>query len=124
MRAERTMHVHRSIQYRCGGTCVSLEQSLTTSDPLSSLDDLHICHLGMKFLSPQPLPEFGLYEFDIKVGGDHGPVHCSGVVVKSDPEAGAYRNVIHFVGLDEEECRLIERFTRCAGMRCDDCGNC
>ena len=78
----------------------------------------------MKFLSPQPLPEFGLYEFDIKVGSDHGPVHCSGVVVKSEEEDGAYRNVIHFVGLDEEECRLIERFTRSAGMRCLDCGNC
>ncbi|MBR4253222.1 MAG: PilZ domain-containing protein [Kiritimatiellae bacterium] len=118
------MHVHRSIQYRCGDGCVSLEQSLTTGDPLSTLDDLHICHLGMKFLSPQPLPEFGLYDFDIRVGGARGTVHCSGVVVKSDPEGGAYRNVIHFVGLGEEDCRCIERFTLRCGMRCRDCGNC
>lgn len=116
------MQVHRSIQYRCGDGYVSLEQSLTTTAPLSELEDLHICHLGMKFLSPQPLPEFGLYEFDIHVPDGRG-VHCSGVVVASEPEGGAYRNVIHFVGLDDVALHLIENVSLRCGLRCRGCSN-
>ena len=104
--------------------------SFATDDdaPLGKLDDLHICHLGMKFRSPRQLPEFAVYEFEMAlkpVGGtDPAKVKCCGVVVKSEPEGKAFRTVIHFLDLAESEAGCLESVTKSQKMRCDYCVNC
>jgi len=113
--------------YTFGDYSVSL--ALEQDDaPLGKLDDLHICHLGMKFISPRPLPEFGIYEFDIAIKpvkeGAATRVKCCGVVVKSEPEADGYRTVIHFADLAKSDASCLEVLTKANKMRCDYCANC
>jgi len=45
--------------YTFGDYNVSL--ALEADTPLGKLEDLHICHLGMKFISARQLPEFSIY---------------------------------------------------------------
>ncbi len=95
---------------------------------LGKLDDLHICHLGMKFISPRPLPEFGVYEFEMAirpVGGTTATkVKCCGVVVKSEPEGEGFRTIIHFCEMSPADCSCLEAITKANKMRCDYCANC
>ena len=114
-------------KYSFGDYSVSL--ALDEESPLGKLDDLHICHLGMKFISACPLPEFGLYEFEIAikpVNGSAAPskVKCCGVVVSSAPEGGGYRTVIHFADLCKDDASCLEALTKANKMRCDYCANC
>ncbi len=114
-------------QYSFGDYSVSL--ALDEDSPLGKLDDLHICHLGMKFISSRPLPEFGLYEFEIAIkplAGDQTPakVKCCGVVVSSAPEGDGYRTVIHFADLGKHDASCLEALTKANKMRCDYCANC
>jgi hypothetical protein len=112
--------------YSFGDYSVSL--ALDEDAPLGKLDDLHICHLGMKFISARPLPEFSVYEFEISVraagGGKPAKVKCCGVVVKSEPEGKGFRTVIHFVEMTESDCNCLEAVTKLNKMRCDYCANC
>ena len=50
-------------EYTFGDYNVSL--ALEEDAPLGKLDDLHICHLGMKFISARQIPEFNVYEFEM-----------------------------------------------------------
>ena len=114
-------------KYTFGDYSVSL--ALEENSPLGRLDDLHICHLGMKFISARPLPEFGLYEFDIAIvpakgAGKSAQVKCCGVVVKSEPEDGGFRTVIHFADLAKADASCLEQLTKANKMRCDYCANC
>lgn len=116
-----------TIQYSFGDYSVSL--ALDEESPLGKLDDLHICHLGMKFISSRPLPEFSLYEFEIAIkslAGDQTPakVKCCGVVVSSAPEGDGYRTVIHFSDLDHCAKSHLEALTKANKMRCEYCANC
>jgi len=112
-------------QYTFGDYSVSL--GLDEKDPLGELEDLHICHLGMKFLSSRALPEFGMYEFDMAIkptrGGDPITVRCCGIVVSSEPEDNGFRTVIHFSNLGEEDATCLEAVTKANNMRCDYCAN-
>ena len=114
-------------KYSFGDYSVSL--ALDEDSPLGRLDDLHICHLGMKFISGRPLPEFGLYEFEIAIkpltGGEAAAkVKCCGVVVKSEPEGAGFRTVIHFADLCKDDASCLEALTKANQMRCDYCANC
>jgi hypothetical protein len=104
--------------------CFALEEEA----PLGKLDDLHICHLGMKFISDRQIPEFNVYEFEIAMrpisGGDPVKVKCCGVVVSSEPEGERYRTVIHFSDLAKADAHCLEKVTKAQKMRCDYCGNC
>ena len=96
--------------------------------PLGKLNDLHICHLGMKFISDRPLPEFNVYEFEmaIRPAGSGEPVNlkCCGVVVRCEPEGAGHRVVIHFADLDKQDAHCLETVTKASKMRCDYCANC
>ena len=114
-------------QYSFGDYSVSL--ALDEDSPLGKLDDLHICHLGMKFISARPLPEFGLYEFEIAIkpvdcSAAASKVKCCGVVVSSAPEGDGYRTVIHFADLCKNDASCLEALTKANKMRCDYCANC
>ena len=114
-------------KYSFGDYRVSL--ALDEDSPLGKLDDLHICHLGMKFISARPLPEFSQYEFEIAItpvspGTETTKVKCCGVVVSSQPEEGGYRTVIHFAGLCKDDASRLETLTKANKMRCDYCANC
>ena len=113
-------------KYSFGDYSVSL--ALDSDAPLGALEDLHICHLGMKFISARPIPEFSVYEFEIGVrplsGGQPVRVKCCGVVVSSQPEGGGYRTIIHFSGLDGSDADCLETLTKANKMRCDYCANC
>lgn len=104
--------------------CFALEEDA----PLGKLDDLHICHLGMKFISDRRIPEFSVYEFEIAMkpvaGGEAVKVNCCGVVVSSVPEDGRFRTVIHFSDLAQSDASCLETVTKANKMRCDYCGNC
>ncbi|HQF21529.1 MAG TPA: hypothetical protein PLT37_09840 [Kiritimatiellia bacterium] len=112
--------------YTFGDYTVTL--TLDQESPLGNLRDLHICHLGMRFLAPQPLPEFQQYEFDIAVKQPDGQapstVKCCGIVVSSQPEDNAFRTVIHFADLCGQDRSSLHTLTRDNRMRCEDCGNC
>ncbi|HAL91571.1 MAG TPA: hypothetical protein DCM68_00910 [Verrucomicrobia bacterium] len=114
-------------KYTFGDYSVSL--ALDEAAPLGKLDDLHICHLGMKFISSRPLPEFGLYEFDIAIkpmASEEKPVtvKCCGVVVRCEPEGEGFRTVIHFADLAKSDANCLEALTKANHMRCDYCANC
>ena len=102
--------------------------ALEEDTPLGKLEDLHICHLGMKFISGRQLPEFGVYEFEMALkpvnGGEPEKVKCSGVVVKCEPEGAGFRTVIHFAGMDKTDASCLESVTKANNMRCDYCANC
>ena len=112
--------------YSFGEYSVSL--ALDEDAPLGKLDDLHICHLGMKFISDRALPEFNMYEFEISVrptgSRKSSKVKCCGVVVKSEPEGRGFRTVIHFIEMAESDCNCLEAVTKANKMRCDYCANC
>lgn len=113
-------------EYTFGDYSVSL--ALEQESPLGKLEDLHICHLGMKFISAQRLPEFSIYEFDMTmkpaVGGEPVALKCCGIVVKSEPEGGGFRTVIHFSDLAKTDAHCLEAITKAQKMRCDYCANC
>ena len=113
-------------EYTFGDYSVSL--ALEQDIPLGRLDDLHICHLGMKFISAQPIPEFNMYEFEmaLKPLGAGAPVKvkCCGIVVSSAPEEDGYRTVILFQGLGKEDASGLELLTKANKMRCEYCANC
>ena len=113
-------------QYSFGEYSVSL--ALDQESPLGKLDDLHICHLGMKFISARPLPEFSIYEFEVALkpvgGSETSKVKCCGVVVKCEAEGAGFRTVIHFAGMAEADASRLEAVTKAQKMRCDYCANC
>ncbi len=114
--------------YMFGDYNVSLS-SEEDHPPLGKLEDLHICHLGMKFVSASPLPEFAVYEFEIAVrplngGPKPAPVKCCGIVVKCEPEGACYRTVIHFADIGKADAACLEAVTKAQKMRCDYCENC
>lgn len=112
-------------EYTFGDYNVSL--ALEEDAPLGKLDDLHICHLGMKFISARQIPEFNVYEFEmsLKAGiGEPSKVKCCGVVVKSEPEGDGFRTVIHFAGMAAADASCLEAVTKAQKMRCDYCANC
>jgi hypothetical protein len=113
-------------KYTFGEYSVSL--GLDEEAPLGQLEDLHICHLGMKFIAPRQLPEFSIYEFDMAIkptmGGEPVTVKCCGIVVSSEPEGNGFRTVIHFSGLAEDAASCLETVTKTNKMRCDYCENC
>ncbi|HPC20376.1 MAG TPA: hypothetical protein PL039_09285 [Kiritimatiellia bacterium] len=113
--------------YLFGDYNVSLASEAEAS--LGKLDELHICHLGMKFISDRKIPEFNVYEFEIAVkplgtATDALKVKCCGVVVSSEPEGGRFRTVIHFSDLAPSDANCLEAVTRDKKMRCEYCGNC
>jgi hypothetical protein len=112
--------------YSFGDYNVSL--ALDEEAPLGKLEDLHICHLGMKFISPRPLPEFGVYEFEIALnpvgGSPAAKVKCCGIVVKSEPEGDGFRTIIHFADMAQSDASCLETLTKAQKMRCDYCANC
>ena len=113
-------------QYTFGDYNVSL--ALDENKPLGKLNDLHICHLGMKFVSARPIPEFSVYDFEMSlkpVGpGDPVRVKCCGIVVSSQPEDAGYRTIIHFSGLCKNDAECLEVLTKANKMRCEYCANC
>ena len=113
-------------EYTFGDYNVSL--ALEEDTTLGKLEDLHICHLGMKFISARQLPEFSVYEFEMALKpigeGEPGKVKCCGVVVKSEPEGSGFRTVIHFAGMAESDASCLESVTKANKMRCDYCANC
>jgi len=113
--------------YSFGDYSVSL--ALDTETPLDKLDDLHICHLGMKFLSPREVPVFSVYEFEMAIKPTSGDapamkVKCCGVVVSCEPEEAGHRVVIHFSDLCRDDASRLEALTKANNMRCDYCANC
>ncbi|NLG34869.1 MAG: hypothetical protein GX548_05900 [Lentisphaerae bacterium] len=113
--------------YSFGAYSVSL--ALDAETPLGQLEDLHICHLGMKFISSQEIPLFSIYEFDMTIrpleaGGDALRMKCCGVVVSCEPEGSGYRTVIHFADLGKSDASCLEAVTKANHMRCDYCANC
>ncbi|NLB65126.1 MAG: hypothetical protein GX803_01475 [Lentisphaerae bacterium] len=115
-----------AVSYSFGEYRVSL--ALAAEDSLGPLEDLHICHLGMRFISPRQIKLFSMYEFDIAmrpVGSEEEPskIRCCGVVVGCDPENGGYRIVIHFADLEKSDACCLENLTRVHRMRCDYCAN-
>ncbi|NCA81413.1 MAG: hypothetical protein EOM72_01515 [Opitutae bacterium] len=112
-------------EYTFGDYNVSL--ALEEDAPLGKLDDLHICHLGMKFISARQIPEFNVYEFEMSLkaaNGEPSKVKCCGVVVKSEPEGDGFRTVIHFAGMANSDVSCLEAVTKAQKMRCDYCANC
>ncbi len=113
-------------EYTFGDYSVSL--ALEQDVPLGRLDDLHICHLGMKFISARQIPEFNMYEFEMALtphgAGDRVRVKCCGIVVSSTPENSGYRTVILFSGLGKDDANCLEILTKANKMRCDYCANC
>lgn len=114
-------------QYAFGDYSVSL--ALDYESPLGSLEDLHICHLGMKFISAREIPLFSVYEFEISVGPSSSEdpplrVKCCGVVVGCERENGGFRTVIHFSDLCKDDASCLEAVTKANKMRCDYCANC
>lgn len=113
-------------KYSFGDYSVSL--ALDADGPLGELEDLHICHLGMKFISARQIPEFGVYEFELGVrpAGAAEPVQvkCCGIVVSCQPEGAGYRTVIHFSDLAKCDAARLEELTKSNRMRCDYCANC
>ena len=102
--------------------------ALGENKTLGKLNDLHICHLGMKFVSARPIPEFSVYDFEMSlkpVGpGDPVRVKCCGIVVSSQPEDAGYRTIIHFSGLCKNDAECLEVLTKANKMRCEYCANC
>lgn len=102
--------------------------ALDAESPLGPLEDLHICHLGMKFISRRSIPLFSVYEFNMAIRSVPGDtpdvqVKCSGVVVGCEPENGGYRTVIHFSDLTKSDCSCLKDITKANKMRCDYCAN-
>ena len=113
--------------YTFGDYSVTL--ALDAETPLGQLDDLHICHLGMKFISSREIPVFSIYEFDMAIRpfapeAESLRLKCCGVVVSCEPEAGGYRTVIHFADLGKSDASCLETITKANKMRCDYCANC
>lgn len=112
-------------QYTFGEYSVCL--GIHEDSPFGELDDLHICHLGMKFLSSRPLPEFSVYQFDMTIrpldGTDFIELNCCGIVVSTEQEGDLFRTVIHFSDLDEASSSHLENITRTHNMRCECCAN-
>lgn len=113
-------------EYAFGDYNVSL--AVDEALPLGKLNDLHICHLGMRFISARQIPEFNVYEFDMAIqssgGGDPVKVKCCGVVVKCEPEDSGFRMVIHFADLPKSDASCLEAVTKAQKMRCEYCANC
>ena len=113
-------------EYTFGDYNVSL--ALEEDAPLGKLNDLHICHLGMKFISARQIPEFNVYEFEMGMrpaaGGEAVKVKCCGVVVKCEPEGAGFRTVIHFADLPKSDASCLEAVTKTQKMRCSYCENC
>lgn len=114
-------------KYTFGDYSVSL--GLDEENPLGEISDLHICHLGMKFLCARRLPEFSIYEFEMSMkpvaaSGESITVKCCGIVVSSEPEGDGYRTVIHFSGLEQDDASHLETLTKTNNMRCEYCANC
>jgi len=113
-------------QYTFGDYSVCL--GLDEETPLGELNDLHICHLGMRFISSRALPEFSMYDFDMAIkstqGGESISVRCCGIVVSSAPEEDGFRTVIHFSDLADEDASHLAVVTKANKMRCDYCANC
>ncbi len=112
--------------YSFGDYSVSL--ALDAETPLGPLEDLHICHLGMKFISRREIPLFAIYEFEmaIRPAASREPpvqVNCCGVVVGCEAENGGYRIVIHFADLAKSDASCLEAITKANKMRCDYCAN-
>lgn len=113
--------------YTFGDYSVSL--ALDEEAPLGPLEDLHICHLGMKFISSREIPLFSIYEFEMTMQPTASPekplrVKCCGVVVSCEAENGGYRTVIHFSDLGKSDASCLEAVTKANKMRCDYCANC
>lgn len=112
--------------YTFGDYNVSL--ALEADAPLGKLEDLHICHLGMKFISAHQLPEFSIYEFEMALkplgSTESSKVKCCGIVVKSEPEGAGFRTVIHFAGMAQADASCLEVLTKAQKMRCEYCANC
>ncbi|MDR0993970.1 MAG: PilZ domain-containing protein [Verrucomicrobiota bacterium] len=115
-----------AISYSFGGYNVSL--MVEEGSPIGQLDDLSICHLGMRFIAFCQIPEFSLYEFQISLiplnGGEGVSVRCCGIVVQCAPEGPGFRTIIHFCDMDETAAEHIEQITKANHMRCDYCANC
>lgn len=112
--------------YSFGDYSVSL--ALDAETPLGPLEDLHICHLGMKFISRREIPLFSIYEFEMAIrpaASSEPPVqvNCCGVVVGCEAENGGYRIVIHFADLAKSDASCLEAVTKANKMRCDYCAN-
>ena len=115
------------MNYTFGDYSVTL--ALDDETPLGRLDDLHICHLGMKFIAAREIPVFSMYEFDMAIrpldaGGESMRVKCCGVVVSCEPEDDGFRTVIHFADLGKSDASCLEAITKTNNMRCDYCANC
>ena len=113
--------------YSFGQYSVSL--ALDSESPLGQVQDLHICHLGMKFIASREIPVFSIYEFDMAIrpdesGGESLQMKCCGVVVSCEPEGEGYRTVIHFADLAKSDASCLEMITRANKMRCEYCANC
>jgi hypothetical protein len=113
--------------YAFGDYHVSLNEE--DNSPLGQLEDLHICHLGMRFISAREIPPFSIYEFNMSIrplepGQKPLNVKCCGVVVSCEPEGNGYRTVIHFSDLGQSDANCLETITRANKMRCDYCANC
>lgn len=107
----------------------SVSFALDADAPLGPLKDLHICHLGMKFIGRREIPVFSMYEFDmamnpVEPGGEALRLKCCGVVVSCEPESGGFRTVIHFADLGKSDASCLEALTKRNNMRCDYCANC
>ena len=116
-----------TMNYTFGDYSVSL--ALDEETPLGRLDDLHICHLGMKFIAAREIALFSIYEFDMAIlpadpTQESLRVKCCGVVVSCEPEDGGFRTVIHFADLAKSDASCLEAVTRANKMRCDYCANC
>lgn len=113
-------------KYSFGNYNVSL--ALDADAPLGELEDLHICHLGMKFTSARQVPEFSIYEFEIGLrpaaAAARVQVKCCGIVVSCEPVEKGFHTVIHFSGLAKEDAHCLETLTKVNKMRCDYCANC
>ncbi|MBR6022472.1 MAG: hypothetical protein IK066_08660 [Kiritimatiellae bacterium] len=116
-----------TLRYALGnGGCI--EVSLPGCDAEGTIEDFHICRLGMKFLSASPLPEFMEYAFGMGLRGasplqDAPPVEFRGIVVQSEREAGrGWRVAIHFSGVGEDVADRIDRYSALAHLRCAHCG--
>ena len=113
--------------YTFGNYTVSLASDSET--PFGEIEDLHICPLGMRFISRREIAEFGVFEFDMAMRpqageGESVKVACTGVVVESKPEGGGFRTIIHFLDLCKEDSSCLAEITRENHMRCEYCENC
>lgn len=125
MNSERTAAM-TTTTYSFGDYSVYL--ALDAKTPLGPLEDLHICHLGMRFISKHEIPLFSVYEFNMAVRSSPGNnpevnVKCCGVVVGCEPENSGFRIAIHFSDLNKSDSTCLKDITKANKMRCDYCAN-